>query len=67
MPGSTLTSAVGLTFLFVHGALVFCPLRESVSHAGHVLAFAAECLWVLRESRETLSRLLAVIRSRPNE
>lgn len=67
MNGSTLTSAVGLTFLFVHGARVFCPLRESVSHTGHVFAFAAECIWVLWENRETLSRLLAVIRSRPNE
>lgn len=63
MHGSTLTSAVGLTFLFVDGTLVLCPLRESVSHTSPVLALAAECLWVLWENRDSLSRLLAVIRS----
>ena len=63
MNGSTLTSAVGLGFLFVHGTLVLCPLRESVSHTGHAFAFAAECLWVLWENRELIIRLLAVIRS----
>jgi hypothetical protein len=34
MKGSTLASAVGLVFLFVHGILVLCPFMESVSHKG---------------------------------
>jgi hypothetical protein len=67
MKGSTLAQAVGLTFLFVHGILVLCPMPESVSHAGHVLAFVAECVWVLWENRELIGRLRSVIRSGRNE
>ena len=43
MKGSTLAQAVGVTFLFVHGILVLCPMPESVSHMSHELAFVAEC------------------------
>jgi Na+-translocating ferredoxin:NAD+ oxidoreductase RnfE subunit len=67
MKGSTLASAVGLTFLFVHGVLVLCPLTESASHKGNALAFAAECAWVLWENRDTISRLRAAIHSGTSE
>ena len=67
MKGSTLAQAVGMTFLFVHGILVLCPLTESVSHKGHVLAFVAECAWVLWENRDVVGRLRSVIRSGRSE
>jgi hypothetical protein len=61
MKGSTLTQAVGVAFLLVHGILVLCPMPESVSHMGHELAFVAECAWVLWENRDEVDRLRAVI------
>jgi hypothetical protein len=67
MNGSTLSSAVGLMLLFVHGILVLCPLPESVSHTGHNLAFAAELAWVLWENRSVISRLRVTARSRRSE
>lgn len=67
MKGSTLAPAVGLAFLFVHGILVLCPLTESVSHKGHVFAFAAECAWVLWENRGVIHRLGAAKRSGASE
>ena len=67
MKGSTLASAVGLVFLFVHGILVLCPLDESVPRMGHELAFVAELALVLRENRDAISRLRAAIRCRSSE
>ena len=67
MKGSTLSKAVGLVFLFVHGILVLCPLSESVAHTGHNLAFVAELAWVLCENRAVISRLRATSRSGRSE
>ncbi len=67
MKGSTLAQAVGVTFLFVHGILVLCPMPESVSHTGHELVFVAECAWMLWENREVVGRLRAVIPSGRSE
>jgi hypothetical protein len=67
MKGSTLASAVGLVFLFVHGILILCPLAESVTRVGHELAFVAEAGWMLWENRGTINRLRAAIRRRTSE
>jgi hypothetical protein len=67
MKGSTLAQAVGVTFLFVHGILVLCPMPESVSHVAHELVLVAECVWVLWENRDAIRGLRAVIRSGRNE